>query len=185
VLSSRRCGPVLAAVLAALLMVTLAPAAASARDSGGLPPPRVASLRPRIATLSPRIISVAPRQPRPSTFVAGSDVLFAFGSSQLSVNAQAVLASVVAWLDKRKAGTVLVTGYTDSIGTISYNLGLSLRRAESVLAYLRAHVTSTGLTYQAKGLGEADPVAPNTLPNGQDNPAGRQKNRRVVIVYRQ
>lgn len=181
-LSSHRSVPVLGAVLTALLTVTLAPAAASARDSGGLPSPRVVSLLPRIATLSPRIVSVAPLQPRPDTFVVGSDVLFAFDSSALSVNARAVLGSVVAWLDTHQAGTVLVTGYTDSIGTISYNLGMSLGRAEAVLSYLRAHVTSKGLTYQAKGLGEVDPAAPNTLPNGQDNPAGRQKNRRVVIV---
>ena len=32
------------------------------------------------------------------------------------------------------------------------------------------------------GYGESRPVAPNTNPDGSDNPEGRQKNRRVEIV---
>ena len=35
---------------------------------------------------------------------------------------------------------------------------------------------------QAVGLGEAQPVTPNELPDGTDNPAGRQQNRRAEIV---
>jgi outer membrane protein OmpA-like peptidoglycan-associated protein len=31
----------------------------------------------------------------------------------------------------------------------------------------------------AKGYGKSKPIAPNTLPNGQDNPEGRQLNRRT------
>jgi outer membrane protein OmpA-like peptidoglycan-associated protein len=33
-----------------------------------------------------------------------------------------------------------------------------------------------------RGLGAALPVAPNTNPDGSDNPEGRHKNRRVEIV---
>ena len=36
------------------------------------------------------------------------------------------------------------------------------------------------MTTQSRG--ELDPVAPNTLPNGRDNPEGRALNRRVVIT---
>lgn len=35
---------------------------------------------------------------------------------------------------------------------------------------------------ETKGLGETHPVAPNALPDGRDDPAGRQKNRRVEII---
>jgi photosystem I P700 chlorophyll a apoprotein A2 len=35
-----------------------------------------------------------------------------------------------------------------------------------------------------KGMGEADPVAPNENPDGSDNPEGRQKNRRVEITVK-
>jgi len=33
-----------------------------------------------------------------------------------------------------------------------------------------------------KGYGKRYPVAPNTNPDGTDNPAGRAKNRRVEVV---
>jgi outer membrane protein OmpA-like peptidoglycan-associated protein len=32
-----------------------------------------------------------------------------------------------------------------------------------------------------RGYGETKPVAPNTKPDGSDDPAGRRKNRRVVV----
>jgi hypothetical protein len=34
-----------------------------------------------------------------------------------------------------------------------------------------------------KACGKRVPVAPNTTPDGRDNPEGRQKNRRVEIVF--
>ena len=39
-----------------------------------------------------------------------------------------------------------------------------------------------GKLISTRSMGKADPVAPNTLPNGKDNPAGRALNRRVVIT---
>jgi len=57
------------------------------------------------------------------------------------------------------------------------NLDLSERRAKSVAAYL----TGPGIDasrLQSRGLGESAPVADNGTP------AGRQENRRLVIVLR-
>ena len=142
---------------------------------------RIVPFTERVVTLTPRIVSVAPQRTAPNTFKVGADILFAFDSSTLSPDAQAVLGGVVTQLQRKHSGSVTILGYTDSIGTMAYNLGLSQRRAAAVQAYLQAK--GPGLTYHAKGLGEADPVAPNTLPNGKDNPAGRQQNRRVVISY--
>jgi len=34
---------------------------------------------------------------------------------------------------------------------------------------------------KAKGYGETNPIAPNNLPDGQDNPMGRSKNRRTEV----
>jgi outer membrane protein OmpA-like peptidoglycan-associated protein len=39
----------------------------------------------------------------------------------------------------------------------------------------------TGIQFQTKGYGESKPVAPNTKPDGSDNPEGRAQNRRVEI----
>lgn len=82
----------------------------------------------------------------------------------------------------RRARSISVLGYTDSIGSKRYNLRLSRRRATSVRSYLAAHVHHS-VRYRARGLGERGPVAPNRI-GGRDNPNGRRQNRRVVISYR-
>lgn len=121
--------------------------------------------------------------PGHSTLTLSADVLFHFNKSNLTPKAQSVLSNVVARIKSGATGTVSVDGYTDSIGTTQYNLGLSQRRAQSVVNFLKPATAGTPVTYSSKGFGEADPVAPNTLPSGADNPAGRALNRRVTISY--
>jgi outer membrane protein OmpA-like peptidoglycan-associated protein len=38
-------------------------------------------------------------------------------------------------------------------------------------------------TTPIKGFGKTTPVAPNTTTDGQDDPEGRRKNRRVEVVF--
>jgi outer membrane protein OmpA-like peptidoglycan-associated protein len=121
--------------------------------------------------------------PGHSTLTLSADVLFHFNKSNLTPTAQSVLTQVAARIKSSATGTVSVDGYTDSIGTTQYNLGLSLRRAQSVVNFLKPATAGTTVTYSSQGFGEADPVAPNTLPSGADNPAGRALNRRVTISY--
>lgn len=74
--------------------------------------------------------------------------------------------------------TIEISAHTDSKGADDYNKKLSQRRADSVVAYLR----SKGINPKkliAKGYGEEQPIAPNTNPDGSDNPEGRKENRRV------
>jgi outer membrane protein OmpA-like peptidoglycan-associated protein len=40
-----------------------------------------------------------------------------------------------------------------------------------------------GTSTPIKAFGKRVPIAPNTTPDGQDDPEGRQKNRRVEIVF--
>jgi outer membrane protein OmpA-like peptidoglycan-associated protein len=144
----------------------------------------VNALEPRIADLTARVIDVHPavtQTPAATSITISSDVLFAFGSSDLSPLAQAVLGDVVNRLNSAAAGVVTVTGYTDSIGKDDFNVTLSQARAQAVQAYLASKVTRPGLTYQVVGKGKADPAAPNTNPDGSDNPDGRRQNRRVTV----
>lgn len=76
-----------------------------------------------------------------------------------------------------------MAGHTDSIGTPAYNRGLSTRRARAVQAELRRALGGGAPPVSARGRGESDPVAANT-EGGEDNPAGRARNRRVVISFR-
>lgn len=107
-----------------------------------------------------------------------SEVLFDFDKATLRPEAKPVIAAVA----KALAGSttpVQVNGHTDALGTDAYNQDLSQRRAQAVVAALRA--AGVTIPLQGQGFGESQPVAPNTL-KGKDNPAGRQLNRRVEIV---
>jgi OOP family OmpA-OmpF porin len=103
-------------------------------------------------------------------------VLFDFDKSELKPEGKEQLK---AYREKVRAemgsaSTVAVTGYTDSVGTDAYNQKLSVRRAESVRAYL----ISLGVDpakLKVAGLGESNPIADNATA------AGRAKNRRVEI----
>jgi OOP family OmpA-OmpF porin len=75
---------------------------------------------------------------------------------------------------------VTVEGHTDSIGSDAYNQRLSERRARAVKQYL----VSKGVAadrLETVGKGEKEPVAPNTKPDGKDNPEGRAMNRRAEL----
>lgn len=115
--------------------------------------------------------------------VLQADVLFAFNSARLSGAAGSRIAQAVANIRKRHPRALRIQGYTDSIGTPAYNLGLSRRRAQAVLTALQQHLGGGAPPMTAIGYGEADPVASNTNPDGSDNPRGRALNRRVEIHY--
>ncbi|MBD7920551.1 OmpA family protein [Xanthomonas bonasiae] len=108
-------------------------------------------------------------------------VLFDFDKSQIRADAATVLDTLATALGTVQARDLEVGGHTDSKGSDDYNQVLSERRAAAVLEALRAR--GLALKASAKGYGESRPVAPNQL-QGQDNPAGRQLNRRVEIFVR-
>ena len=71
-----------------------------------------------------------------------------------------------------------LSSHTDSIATVEYNMDLSQRRAESAVNYMIQRGISPDRMV-AKGYGELRPIARNTHPDGNDNPEGRQRNRRT------
>ena len=78
--------------------------------------------------------------------------------------------------------SILIVGHTDSKGTEAYNMRLGHRRADTVASYLAARGVPASLMTHSESWANLEPVAPNTLPNGRDNPEGRALNRRVVIT---
>ena len=81
-------------------------------------------------------------------------------------------------------GVLDIAGHTDSKGAAEYNQKLSERRATAVAdVYKETIGTTSGIRYNVVGYGEERPVAPNTLPNGKDNPEGRARNRRVEVKF--
>ena len=77
----------------------------------------------------------------------------------------------------------ILYGYTDNLPVgpelqrigISDNLGLSSKRADSVVTYLRSQGVNPNLM-SAQGFGATNPVASN------DTPGGRAKNRRIELT---
>lgn len=105
------------------------------------------------------------------------NITFDVDRSDLRGDFLGILDSVSLVLKEYKQTLIDVTGHTDSTGSVSYNLGLSQRRADSVGTYLRA----TGiepLRIETHGMGPNYPIADNT------SAAGRQANRRVELVLR-
>ncbi|MBI3304316.1 MAG: OmpA family protein [Deltaproteobacteria bacterium] len=78
----------------------------------------------------------------------------------------------------------MIEGYTDAKGSDSHNLPLSQKRTDSVKDWLVTKGGINGEKLSTKGWGKAKPVAPNTNPDGSDNPEGRQKNRRVEVTVK-
>ena len=119
---------------------------------------------------------------RPRLLLLASDVLFDFDKAELLPKAIPSLQKVATVLKSYPNAECSIEGHTDGLGDDAYNQKLSERRADAVKTWLQANGSTPHMT--SRGWGRAKPVAPNKLPNGKDNPEGRQKNRRVEIVVK-
>lgn len=106
------------------------------------------------------------------------DIYYDFDKATLRPQSLIVLDTVVSIMQDNPNIIIEMSAHTDSKGKDEYNMKLSQRRAQSCVDYLISRgIPSSRMI--AKGYGESRPIAPNTLPNGKDNPEGRQLNRRT------
>jgi outer membrane protein OmpA-like peptidoglycan-associated protein len=110
------------------------------------------------------------------------DVLFDFDKAAIKPEAERTLDQVGTVIAQFPEGKVLIEGHTDSKGSPDMNLQLSKRRAEAVKDWLVKKKSISESIITTRGFGETKPVAPETNPDGSDNPQGRQQNRRVEIT---
>lgn len=110
------------------------------------------------------------------------DVLFDFDKAAVRPDAEKLLEKVAIVLGEFPEGKVTVEGHTDSKGGDKVNLDMSQRRADAVKTWLVKKKSIPEKMITTKGFGKTKPVAPNTNPDGSDNPEGRQQNRRVQIT---
>lgn len=106
-----------------------------------------------------------------------SEVSFDFDRADIKSAFTPSLDKLADVLSRYDRTLVSVVGHTDDRGSNEYNLGLSQRRAESVVAYLTSRGVPQGRLY-AEGLGETQPRASNDSENG------RQRNRRVEVYVK-
>lgn len=108
-------------------------------------------------------------------FGLSDTVLFDTGQFVVREPAQQTVLRIGRTLVRVGLNEVRVYGYTDSVGSDTYNEQLSARRADAVAEVLvDAGMQRAGI--QTIGAGKRNPVADNSTP------AGRAQNRRVAIV---
>lgn len=108
------------------------------------------------------------------TKIEFNNITFETNSSDLNTNSYLELDKIIDLLNKNPNINVEISAHTDDVGSESYNLNLSEKRAKSVVNYLVDHdVNSNRLI--AKGYGESQPLVAN---NSEQN---RAKNRRVEL----
>lgn len=121
------------------------------------------------------------------SFDLAADVFFDFDRADLRPEARVYLEDVAARIAEDAPASVAIAGHTDTVGDPAYNQDLSERRAGAVAAFLADEAGLGEVAMTVEGFGESRPVAPNELENADgdlvDNPAGRQRNRRVEITY--
>ncbi len=106
-----------------------------------------------------------------------SGVNFETGSAVLTPGSDAVLERAFFALTSNPQVRIEIAGYTDNVGVARSNQRLSLRRAEVVSSWLvRKGIGATRIV--TVGLGDRDPVAPNSTADG------RAKNRRIEFHVR-
>jgi outer membrane protein OmpA-like peptidoglycan-associated protein len=109
-------------------------------------------------------------EPMPGPFT----VYFEFDDAELTADARATLADVVAAAQRSDIEAINITGYTDLSGAEAYNQVLSERRANSVIEFLvGSGVDAAGIV--GRGLGESNPVVATEEPEA--------RNRRVEIEF--
>jgi outer membrane protein OmpA-like peptidoglycan-associated protein len=103
------------------------------------------------------------------------DVMFDTGRSELKSGGARKIDQLAQFLVEHPERRVQIDGFTDSVGSDSYNEELSQRRADSVKAALISRGVDPA-RIGAEGYGKAYPVASN------NDSGGRQLNRRVEVV---
>jgi outer membrane protein OmpA-like peptidoglycan-associated protein len=110
-----------------------------------------------------------------------ADALFDFDKSNLRPDAEETLLAAAPEI-KKLGKPARIEGHTDSKGSDAYNMRLSEARAATVRDWMVKRELAPA-SIPIRGFGKTQPVASNTMSDGRDDPAGRQKNRRVEVVF--
>ena len=108
--------------------------------------------------------------------VATRGILFATNSDRIRPESTPTLNEIGRMLQEHPELRLRIEGHTDADGDEAHNLDLSQRRAASVSQYLVERHGIDAARLETSGLGESQPVADNTTPEG------KQQNRRVELV---
>ena len=148
-------------------------------DTAQDPSPTTSILRPDIE--QPEIATVNPDAPVVLLEPLEMTIGFAQGGASLDDAAKAALDDALASAQMAEDGPIVLRGHSDSGGSDAANMRASRNRAQSVRDYLVENGVASD-RIEIIAFGEQNPVAPNALPDGSPNEAGRERNRRVELV---
>jgi len=103
-------------------------------------------------------------------------IFFDYDQAEIKTEFKPFLISLVKVVNGHSDLRIKVSGHTDADGSDAYNIDLSKRRAEAIIAFF----VSLGLSrdrIQIEFKGEADPIGDNSTPDG------KQLNRRVDFAF--
>ncbi len=138
--------------------------------------------KPGVSLYKPGQALVVSQTEKEIRVVIEADVLFDFDQATIRPDAASALKQAAALLRERHRGPIRIAGHTDSKGSSAYNLRLSNERAVAVETWLVQNERFDVAAFRTQGFGATRPVAPNTKPDGSDDPEGRQRNRRVELI---
>lgn len=104
-------------------------------------------------------------------------VYFYFERTTLLPESRALLKQIKAEAERAPAAEIVITGHTDRLGSVPFNDGLSLRRAQVVREeFLSIGVPPSAIRLEARG--EREPLVPT------EDEVSEARNRRVVLKLR-
>ena len=135
-----------------------------------VPAPAPAAAPAPVAKAAPVVVPVVAA----TKVTYAADAFFDFDKSALKPEGRAKLDDLIGKIKGINLEVIIAVGHTDSIGSNAYNQKLSVKRSESVKAYLVSKGIEKNRVY-TEGKGKTQPVADNKTSEG------RAKNRRVEI----
>jgi OmpA-OmpF porin, OOP family len=133
---------------------------------------QVGELTNRMVTVSPEQISTALST---EGHIALYGILFDFNKATIKPESRPTLDAVAKYLEENPTQNIVLTGHSDNVGGLDFNMHLSQARAAAVAADLKQTYGIQPGRITAKGLGPRVPVASN------ETEEGRAKNRRVEL----
>jgi OmpA-OmpF porin, OOP family len=161
----------LSTALSAIVLLAFAGCASTPESTA--PAPAAAPAPVPAPAPAPAAPAAAPK-PTAEKVTTASEVNFDFDRAVVRPDAKGKLDDLVTNLRGVNLEVIIAIGHADSIGSDAYNMKLSLRRADSVKAYLVSKGIAASRIY-TEGKGERQPIADNKTKEG------RAKNRRVEI----
>jgi OmpA-OmpF porin, OOP family len=161
----------LSTALSAIVLLAFAGCASTPEESNAPAPVPAPAAAP---APSPAAAPAAAPKPTAEKVTTAAEVNFDFDRAVVRADAKGKLDNLVTNLRGVNLEVIIAIGHADSIGSDAYNMKLSLRRADSVKAYLVSKGIAASRVY-TEGKGERQPIADNKTKEG------RAKNRRVEI----